>query len=202
MGLRVDHFWLEESRRPGEDGGLDNGNITTNFLGSLWGLDPQQSYVPSPFVEYRAVRGLAVGVAYDSQRAKTLDWATDEKLETAGDGDLELRGILAYASWRLQLNPRWMPHASAGYAHYWSRFFESPGWASPGREFVVEDTEGWFADLGCRFTLDRHFGVDAGFRHLQVKDVDARAYFSPKRFRAGAFPMRSDAINVGLAFGF
>jgi opacity protein-like surface antigen len=200
-GLRIDHFWLEESRRPGPNG-LDNGNLATNFLGSLWGLDPRQSYVPSPFVECRAFKGLAVGVEYDAQRAKTLDWADADKLTTAGDGDVEIRGVLAYASWRVRLKKRWTPHADAGYARYWSRFHVSPGWAGPNRHFAVEATDGWFAVLGCRFAFDRHFAVDAGFRHLQVGDVDARAYLSTKKYRSGAFPMRSDAIRVGLEYGF
>lgn len=201
VGLRLDHFWLEESRRPGPNG-LDNANLTTNFLGSLWGLDSQQSYVPSPFVEYRVFRGLAVGLEYDTQRAKTLDWADEDKVTTAGDGDVEIRGVQAYASWRVRLNRRWMPYASVGYSRYWSRFFVSPGWAGPGRYFVVEDTDGWSVGFGCRFTLDRRFGVDAGFRHLQVGAVDGRAYLGSKRYRGGAFPMRSDAINVALVLGF
>ncbi len=201
VGLRFDHFWLEESRRPGPNG-LDNGNLTTNFLGSLWGLDSQQSYVPSPFVEYRAVRNLAIGLEYDAQRAKTLDWANDERVATAGDGDAEIRGVFAYGSWRVRLDGRWMPYVTVGYAHYWSRFFVSPGWAGPGRSFVVEDVDGWFAGTGCRFSLGRHFAVDAGFRHLHVDDIAARANLSTKRYREGVFPMRSDAVSVGLEFGF
>lgn len=201
VGLRVDLFRLEESRRSGSNG-YDNANLGVNFLGSLWGLDARQSYVPSPFAELRLVRGLAVGVAYDAQRAKTLDWADEDKVRTAGDGDVEIRGIQAWGSWRVRLGRRWTAHAAAGYAHYWSRFLVSPGWAAPGRSFVVEGTDGWVAGLGCRFSLGRHLGVDGDLRHLQVGDVAARAYFGTKRFRSGAFPMRSDSVSVGLVYGF
>jgi hypothetical protein len=48
---------------------------------------------------------------------------------------------------------------------------------------------------------DDQLGVDAGFRHLQVADVEARAYLGTRRYRGGAFPMRSDAVEFGLAYG-
>ena len=38
VGARFTYYWLEDSRRAGENG-YDNGNLEGNFLGSLWGFD-------------------------------------------------------------------------------------------------------------------------------------------------------------------
>ena len=74
VGARFTYYWLEETRRSGENG-YDNGNLSGNFLGSLWGLDAQQHYFPNPYFEYRVSSGFGIGAMYDQLRVKTLDWA-------------------------------------------------------------------------------------------------------------------------------
>ena len=201
IGARFTYFWLEDTRRAGENG-YDNGNLSGNFLGSLWGLDAQQHYFPNPYLEYRVVSAFGIGVSYDQVRAKTLDWANEEHTLTAGDGELELRGVGVYLVASHRNRSRFEPYANAGYAWYESRFFVSQGWAAPGRRFVVEDTDGWFVAAGCTVTLGRHLGIDAMVRHSQVGDVAARAYLVRNRHRDGAFPMRYDALAVGIAYAF
>ena len=202
LGASFTNYALEETRRSGENG-YDNGNLSGNFLGSLWGLDAQQHYFPNPYLEYRIVSGIGVGVMYDQVRAKTLDWANEEQRITAGDGDLELRGVGVYLVARYRNSSRYSPHASAGYAWYKSHFFVSPGWAAPGRRFVAEDTDGWFMSAGCTVDVAKGFGVDASLRYSDVDDVAARAYLSSgKRYRGGAFPMRYIAFAIGVAYAF
>src|SRR5512138_1509825 len=54
IGARAGYAWLAEDRRSGPNG-YDNANRSSNFLGSLWGLDVEQRYLPKPFLEYRIV---------------------------------------------------------------------------------------------------------------------------------------------------
>ena len=201
VGARFTYYWLEDSRRAGENG-YDNGNLEGNFLGSLWGLDAQQHYFPNPYLEYRVVSGLGLGVTYDQLRAKTLDWANEDETATAGDGDLELRGVGVYLLGRYRNRTRFEPYGTLGFAWYKSHFDVSPGWAAPGRRFEVQDTDGWFVTAGCKMSLAKHVGVDVMFRHSHVGDVASRAYFRPNRYREGAFPMRYDALAIGGLYAF
>jgi hypothetical protein len=205
IGLRVTGFHLEDSRRS-TDHGFDNTNIQGNFLGSLWGLDAEQHYFPNPFLEYRLVSSFGLGVAYDQARARTLDWGNAQQTITAGDGELEIRGLLLYAFGRYRNRTRLTPHAEVGVGRYHSRFYETADWkgGGPGRHFVVDDTGGWFFSLGCNLALDKHLGVDGLYRHSQIDDVSARACFSEacNHPRLGAFPMRNDLFGVGLFYGF
>ena len=129
LGARVTFFWLQDTRRSSNTG-FDNANLTGNFLGSLWGLDGKQHYFPNPFLEYRVISSFGVGAAYDQARAKTLDWANQEKLITAGDGDLQIRGLQTYLFGRYRNRSRATPYAQLGWGWYWSEFFESPGWSA------------------------------------------------------------------------
>jgi opacity protein-like surface antigen len=201
IGARVITFWLKDTRRSGENG-YDNANLEGNFLGSLWGLDAQQHYFPNSFLEYRVVSSFGVGFAYNQARAKTLDWANDQRSITAGDGDVQIRGLQVYVFGRYRNRTRVTPYANLGVSRYWSRFFESPGWSAPGRHFEVDDTSGWFAAVGCSVALWKHLEVDAIYSYSQIGDVTARAYLRPNRYRRGAFPMRSDVLGIGVVYAF
>jgi hypothetical protein len=200
IGGRVTRFSLADRRRV-TDHGYDNANVKGNYLGSLWGLDAVQHYFPNPFVEYGVVSSLGVGLAYDQARARTLDWTNAEQVTTAGDGDVEIRGLQLYAFLRWPKRARLRPRADLGLARYWSRFFPNQ-WGSAGRHFVVDDTRGSFFALGCDAALGRHLGLDTMYRHSMVSDVKARAYFDATHHRSGAFPMRSDLLGVGVFYAF
>ena len=197
------HFWLEDTRRSTAHG-YDNANRAGNFLGSLWGLDAQQHYLPSVFAEYRVVSSFGAGVGYDEARARTLDWGVDAEGHptTVGDGDVEIRGLQFYVFARYANRTRVTPYAQLGHGHYWSRFFVSPQWAAPGRRFEVDGTGGWFVAAGGRATLSGHLGLDALCRHTHTEPVTARAFFVRNRHRTGAFPMRSDLFGVGVVIAF
>ncbi len=202
IGARVTHFWLEDTRRSSANG-YDNLNQAGNFLGSLWGLDAQQHYFPNPFVEYRVLSGFGAGIAYDQARAKTLDWTDNTaRLVTAGDGDVEIKGVQYYIFGRFRNQTRLTPYANVGIARYQARFFASPDWLTPGRHFEVDDTKGWFFSGGCNVTFDRHLGLDVLYRHSQLEAVTGRAFFNRNRHRSGAFPMRNDLLGAGLFYAF
>jgi opacity protein-like surface antigen len=199
IGLRLNRFWLQETRRTDAEG-FDNANLKGNFLGSLWGLDAVQHYFPSPYLEYRVASGFGLQLSYDQARAKTLDWANDDHTLTAGDGDVEIRGGTAAFVARYRNRTRLTPYASVGFAWYRSHFFTSPGWATPGRYFVVQNTDGWFVAAGLRFRVTPHVGADVAYRHSYVGDVAARAYLRADHYRGGAFPMRRDVLDLGLSY--
>jgi len=201
IGARFTHYRLEESRRSGPNG-YDNGNLSGNFLGSLWGIDAEQHYFPNPYIEYQVLSGVGVGVMYDQLRVRTLDWANQDRTVTAGDGDLEIRGVGVYLLARYRSSTRYSPYATAGYAWYQSHFFVTEGWAIAGRRFLVEDTEGWFMSGGCTVSVVKHFGIDVSVRYSHVGDVQGRAQLVGNRYRTGAFPMRYIAFAVGVAYAF
>ncbi len=202
IGVRASHAWLEDDRRS-DALGYDNANRQGNFLGSLWGLDPKQSYVPLPFLEYRVWSVLGVGVAYDQLRIRTLDWGDEARTWTAGDGDLRLRGAQAFVSARFSNRTRFTPYARAGFAYYWCRFLESPGWAAPGRHFEVEDTRGWLAGAGLRVRLWKGIALDGSYEHRQLREVQAVVRFSNGgKGTKGAFPTRNDVAALGLDYVF
>ena len=200
IGVRSSLVHLEDTRRYGPDG-LDNANLGTNFLGSLWGLDAEQRPLPLPFLEYRVVSRFGAGVAYDQARARTLDWSNDAHTTTAGDGDVAIHGLQAYLFAR---GPQWRvtPYAQVGVEHYWSQFYVSPGWATGGRYFAVDPTDGWFVAGGGLLALGAHARVDLQFRHSQTEAVTARAYLYKNHHRDGAFPMRRDELGIGLRWAF
>jgi opacity protein-like surface antigen len=200
-GLRWSKWWLEDSRRSG-DNGLDNDNTDINFVGSLWGLDTEPRYVPFPFVEYRIVSVVGVGAAYDEALVKTLDWANADKTTTAGDGELRLRGLQVYAFASYPNRTRLTPYARVGYAHYWSTFLPTAEWLVPGRSFVVGDTQGWLVGASLRARLTKHLDFDVSYDHLGLEDVPATAHLLSGGERTGAFPMRSDSLRTGLAYRF
>jgi opacity protein-like surface antigen len=201
VGARFNYYWLEESRRSGENG-YDNGNLSGNFLGSLWGIDAQQHYFPNPYVEYQLLSGVGVGVMYDELRVKTLDWANEEHTVTAGDGDLEIRGVGLYLLARYRNPTRYAPYATVGYGWYTSHFFVTEAWAVAGRRFLVEDTQGWFVSGGCSVNVAKHIAVDVSARYSHLADVQARAQLVGNRYRTGAFPMRYTALTLGVAYAF
>jgi opacity protein-like surface antigen len=202
IGARVTYFWLKDTRRSGPNG-LDNLNQDGNFLGSLWGLDAQQHYFPNPFVEYRVISGFGAGIAYDQARAKTLDWTDNTaRLVTAGDGDVEIKGVQYYVFGRLRNQTRLTPYANVGIARYHAHFFASPDWLTPGRHFEVDDTNGWFVSGGCNVAFTRHVGLDVLYRYSELDAVVGRAFFNARRHRSGAFPMRSDIVGAGFVVAF
>jgi opacity protein-like surface antigen len=200
-GARIPHSWLAEDRRSGPNG-YDNSNKKGNFLGSLWGLDPQQSWVPYPYVEYRVVAAFGLGAAYDQLTVKTLDWANPEHTLTAGDGDLRTRGAQVYAFARYANRTRFTPYVQLGWAFYSSQFLESPGWAAPGRYFEVSGTNGWLVTAGARAALWRGLAVDASYQHLHLDDVSAIAHLAGGGRIKGAFPMQRDVVAAGVLWAF
>jgi len=187
VGMRVERSWLTDSRRGDKD----------HFLGSLWGLDSSQSYLPSPFLEVRITGPVGMGLAYGQARVRTLDWADSSHTVAAGDGDLQLRGGEVYAFARARNRSRVTPYARVGYARYWSDFVELPGW--PGH-FETGTTRGWTAGAGVRVALWKGCGLDVLYEHRSLGPVAAVAMGSNGVRTDGAFPVRSNALSLGVVY--
>jgi opacity protein-like surface antigen len=145
---------------------------------------------------------VGLGSSYSQYRAKTLDWADQAAGITAGDGDVQVRGLDAYLVGRFRLGRRIKPYVQAGRTWYRSEFFASPGWLIPGRRFVAYDTTGWLASAGLTVRVVKHLDLEAAYRHTWMDDVQARAYLKGNKYRGGAFPLANDALSFGAAFAF
>jgi opacity protein-like surface antigen len=208
FGVDWTRFSLSDSRRVTPQG-PDNANVHGNYLGSLWGLDAEQHAFPDPFVEWRVISSFGVGLSYEQQRAMTLDWGNDDhSLPPVGDGDVQIRGAQLYAFGRYRNRTRFTPYASVGRAQYWSHFFLLPAWnaGDPAKVLWVGNTSGWIVSGGTRVALGHRLALDVNYRGAFVADVPARAYSDifdhPHRYRAGAFPMKSQGVRLGVAYAF
>lgn len=205
LGARIHYYNLKDTRRSGPTG-VRNNNIRINFIGSLWGLDEIQDYVPRFFIQYAFVPYFGIGATYDHIAAKTLDTPVEIKNYSQGDGDVEVWGPMLYLFARYPNSTRFTPFAEVGWAYYYAHFDESAEWASvgPGYRFEVDDTEGYFLAAGLDFTLNDHWHAQAYWRRLYDAKVDARAYFSTgsRVGRAGAFPMECQMLALGMSYEF
>jgi hypothetical protein len=208
IGVDWTRYSLYDTRRVTPQG-PDNANVHGNYLGSLWGLDAEQHPFPDPFVEWRLTSSFGVGVSYEQQRAMTLDWSSDDRsLAPVGDGDVQIRGAQLYAFGRYPNPTRFTPYASVGRARYWSHFFVLPAWngGDPAKVLWVGNTSGWILSGGTRVRIGHRLAFDVNYRRALIADVAARAYADivdhPKRYRAGAFPMQSQSVRLGVAYGF
>ncbi len=208
IGADWTHLSLDDTRRLGADG-PDNKNTRGNYLGSLWGLDARQHVFPDPFVEYRVVSSVGVGASFDQRRARTLDWGDNvQRVAVFGDGDVEVRGVQAYAFGRYRIRMRVTPYGRIGIARYRSRFLVLPSWTGgdPGRVIQVDDTSGWFFAVGSEVAVGHHAALDAFYRRSLVRDVATRDYndiiHRPQQHRSGAFPMHGHELGVGVAYTF
>ncbi len=206
LGARVCHFYLKDARRNGPDG-PSNSNPGNNFLGSLWGLDETQDYLPRLYAQYAFIPYFGIGATYDQLVAQTRDTPVEEKNWTTGDGDLHLWGPMFYLFARYPNATRFTPLAELGWAYYFTHFSESYEWASGGPywRFETEDTSGYFLGLGVDVALTDQWHVNAYFRSTFGVEVDARALFSkgPRpNARAGSFPMEYDMLGLGISYCF
>ena len=94
------------------------------------------------------------------------------------------------------------PQLRAGWGHYWSAFYEAPGWALPGRWFEVQDTSGWFGAVGVTVAVWVHVGAEVCFEHLDLSDVQAKAHLLAGGHKNGAFPVSSNTLRLGVSYRF
>lgn len=205
VGARVHHFRLRDTRRTGPNGYYDNWNLRGNFIGSVWGLDEKQEYLPRLHAQYRIWRGVGVGLTYDKIVAETVDWSSEEGV-TSTDGDVIIEGPLAYAFWRYENRTRFTPGVELGLASYSASFDVNPAWAAvgPGYRFEVDDTDGYYLALNCDVELGERWLIDFHYRRMFDAEVDARAYFSrgTRVGRYGAFPMEYAMFGIGATYRF
>ena len=205
IGARINSFELKDDRRS-DASGYDNWNLSENFIGSIWGLDDEQSYWPRLYVQYMIVPYFGVGLTYDSITASTVDWGNEEQTRKSSDGDVCISGPLFYLVGCFPNESRFRPFLELGYAVYSADFDENSAWASvaPGYRFGVDDTDGWFWGIGCNIRVYENWNVDLYYRQMRDNVVDARAYFNPgpRPGRVGEFPLEYDMFSIGASYRF
>lgn len=205
LGARMYNFNLADTRRTTR-GRLSNSNVRGNFIGSVWGLDENQNYIPRLNLGYWFTPYLGVGLTYDEVSAATVDWGSVEQTFTSTDGDVNIWGPMLYVTGRAPNSTRCTPFAELGWATYFASFDEDPAWAAaaPGYRFEVDNTTGYFWGLGLDFEINSHWSVDVYWRQMNNAEVEARAYFttSSRVGRYGAFPMDYDMYGIGVNYHF
>lgn len=205
IGARIQYYNLQDSRRPGPDG-LNNNNLQVNYIGSVWGLEEIQDYVPRFYAQYLATPYFGVGLTYDHVAAETRDWSNVEQTRTGSDGDLHVWGPMLYLFARYPNPTRFTPILEAGWVYYFADFKEDANWAAagPGYRFKVDDTDGYYLALGLDYSVNDRWHVQAYWRRLFEAEVDARAYFYPgsRIHRSGSFPLEYNMYGLGLSYAF
>ena len=206
IGARIVRFDLKDTEREASSGRPSNFNLEGNFIGSLWGLEEIQDYVPRLYAQYAFIPDLGIGITYDHLGAKTLDWGDLYATSIVGDGDLEIWGPLVYLFMRYSNSTPVRPYAELGAAYYFASFDETAEWATtaPGYRFEVDDTLGFYLACGLDVALHESWHVDLYMRYLYGAEVDARAYFKPGATpgRTGSFPLDYIMAGAGLAHSF
>lgn len=205
LGARMYMFQLADTRRT-VHGQYSNSNVRGNFIGSVWGLDENQDYLPRLNLSYWFNRYVGLGLTYDQVSAKTKDWGNIENTVTSSDGDVNIWGPMVYVSGRAPNSTLCTPFAELGWATYTASFDESASWAAtaPGYRFEVDNTSGFYLGLGLDFEINSNWSVDVYWRQMNNAEVDARAYFTPSSRvgRYGAFPMDYDMYGIGVNYHF
>ncbi len=207
IGVRSYHFTLKDTLRKGPNG-PDNANWEgrINFIGSVWGLEEIQNYLPRLYAQFNINPYFGVGVSYDYIGAKTVDWGNEEKTRTTTDGNLHLQGLLAYTLLRYPLRFGITPFLEFGGAWYRANFTESAAWTmnGDGYRFQVDNTRGYFLGAGVNVELPGNWSASLYWRQMRDVEVTARAYLAPgpQVGRAGSFPMEYKMIGIGAAYQF
>lgn len=208
IGVRSSHFDLLDTRRAGANNGLDNANWegNINYIGSVWGLDAIQDYLPRLYVQFAPNPYIGAGLAYDYLGVKTLDWGNAGKTRVTTDGDLHLQGFLYYALLRYPVMFGITPFCEIGGAWYHAEFRESAKWTANGTgyRFEVDNSRGLFFGLGVDAAIAGDWSVNLYWRQMADVEIGARAYFEPgpRVNRAGAFPMEYRMLGLGVAYHF
>ena len=206
FGARIHYFSLKDTRRTTRNGQHDNSNIRGNFIGSVWGLDEIQNYIPRLYLQYAVSPFWGAGITYDSIGAKTKDWRDPINQITSSDGDVTAWGPMLYLFARYPNETRITPLIELGWVHYFADFDEDALWAAsgPGFRFEVDNTDGYYLALGLDFDVADNWHVNTYWRRTFDTRVDTRAYFSPgpQVGRYGVFPLEYEMFGLGTSYRF
>lgn len=185
IGTRITHVVLLEDSR----GEPNNGS----FVGSITMLKEDQDYLPTRFyVQYKITPCFGVGVSYDRVGAEAWDYG-------GTDGTTVLSGPLLYLLGCYPNSTKFTPFCELGAAFYSAKFEESGGWGKVGgKEFVLDNTQGFYLAAGCDWLLHEQFALDIYGRYMNV-DVDG--VFNPDGEDI-IFTMSNLTFGLGAKFIF
>ena len=187
IGTRITHVVLLEDSR----GEPYNGS----FVGSITMLKEDQDYLPTKFyVQYKFMPCLGIGLSYDRVGAEAWDHG-------GTDGTTVLSGPLLYLLGCYPNSTKFTPFCELGAAFYSADFDAASGWSMPGKDFVLDNTQGFYLALGCDWQIMEQFSVNVYGRYVD-SDVDG-VYTHPVNSDEDIiFTMSHLAFGVGAKFTF
>jgi hypothetical protein len=167
-----------------------------SFVGTLTRLREEQEYWPPEiWLEYEIVPTVGMGIAYDNFEVGL--WDAEGK-----DGTADLHGPLLYAVKRFANESRCTPLAELGLAGYFVRFRERSGWDDLGvKQFVLEDSLGFFGALGCDIEFPPNWAVNLYGRWM-VLEVDGAFYVQDYKDADVRLTLSHLACGVGVRYSF
>lgn len=186
IGTRITHVVLLEDSK----GEPYNGS----FVGSITMLKEDQDYLPTKFyVQYKFMPCLGVGLSYDRVSAEAWDHG-------GTDGTTVLSGPLLYLLGCYPNSTKFTPFCELGAAFYSADFDEDSGWG-PNKEFVLDDTDGFYLALGCDYRLHDWWSLNIYGRYVNV-DVDGVYNLNGDYREDVLFTMSHLAFGIGAKFTF
>lgn len=186
VGTRVMSFILLDDTSPEGD----------SFVGSITMLREDQDYLPIRlFAQYKITPIVGVGVSYDKVGIEAWD--------TGGtDGTTVLSGPLLYVLGRYPNSTAFTPYGELGTAFYFAKFEEDSGWGkSNGKEFVLDDPQGYYVAVGCDWQADEHWAVDVYSRYMNV-DVKGAYMMLGSKQEDILFTSSNLAFGLGVKYAF
>lgn len=196
-----------------DDSGHKGGRYGSGtFLGTIYGLDEEQSYAPDKFyATYYFLENLGIELAYDRVVAETLATDASTRAEKT-DGDVILSGPTLSLIGRYRNKTAFTPYGGIGLGFFTGDFDETEawahtdwGWAERDRRMVVDDTTALLLTAGVAWKLTDHWFVDGSMQYVKA-DADATFYGyidgEQDTEQTGHFPLDNVALRLGVGFNF
>ncbi len=221
VGTRLSYFSLTDGDSGHKGGTYGSGT----FLGTIYALEENQSYLPFKFfgrVFYQKYIGLEL--AYDTIEAETR--ATSTGYGVKSDGDISASGPTISIVARYPNESAFTPYVQVGIGLFSGDFDESDHWGlgyqnpsdyaaagSPStanngyhREIDVDSTTATIFGAGCYYMINENILVDLSFQYTSF-DLDGTFYGIDADGdilieQDGTFPMSNYQFRLGLAYQF
>lgn len=208
IGTRLAYRTLTDSDSGNKGGTYGSGT----FLGTIYGLDENQSYAPDKiFMTYYFSDHFGFELAHDRMLARTLamDIYTDAEKT---DGDVILSGPTLSLLGRYGNTTPLTPYAGIGLGFFNGDFDETAEWAHSNlslgerdRLMVVDSTTALLFTAGVAWAIKDHWFLDCSLQYIRA-DADATFYGytdgTLDTEQTGHFPIDNVALRLGAGFSF
>ncbi len=215
VGVRTMHRVLTDGDSGHRGGWYGSGT----FLGTIYGLDEEQNYMPFYFyVSWLHDEYVAIELAYDQIEAETKamglrpgqPWYDLKNGYTKTDGTAQFAGPVLSILFRYPNETSFTPYAGFGVGFYNASFDCTPEWENPRYNYhhvmEVDDTVAFNLTLGGEWSLHEHWYLDFSLQYVNATmDAKYTAYIDgiqAHKGRTGEFPMDNIAVRFGIAYNF